>query len=243
VRALLPEPGETTAAELVAGLGLAELAPSQRPYLVLNLAVTADGRAAIGGRSGPIAGDTDTELLQHLRTQADAVMIGAGTMRAELYGPMVSDPELRAGREQIGLAPDPLAVIVSGRLDLPWDATLFTEGAGEVLIFTCAEVEPPPTATPVEIIRHESRVDLAAALAHLRTERGIRSVLCEGGPTLHGELWAAALADELFLTTAPKLAGGGAPRIIEWALPGIQQLELVWLCEEAGELYARYRRK
>ena len=234
---LLPEPGETTPAELVAGLDLAALAPPDRPYLVLNFAVTADGRAAIGGRSGQIAGNTDTELLQHLRTQADAVMIGAGTMRAEHYGRMVSDPALREAREQIGLAPDPLAVIVSGRLDLPWDAGLFTEGAGEVLVFTAAEVEPPPTATPVHVVRHDDRVDLTAALAHLRAERGIRSVLCEGGPTLHGELWAAGLADELFLTTAPKLAGGGAPRILEGSLPGIQQLELVWLCEEAaGEL-------
>jgi riboflavin-specific deaminase-like protein len=243
MRLLHPEPGATTPAELLYDLKLAERAPAERPYLVLNFAVTVDGRAAIGGRSGPIAGDTDTELLQRLRTQADAVMIGAGTMRAERYGRMVSDPELRARREEIGLAPDPLAVIVSGRLDLPWDATLFTEGAGEVLVFTMAEVEPPETATPVQVVRHDDVVDLAVAMAHLRRERGVRSVLCEGGPTLHGELWAAGLADELFLTTGPKLAGGNAPRIIEGPLPGIQHLELIHLAEENGELFARYARK
>jgi riboflavin-specific deaminase-like protein len=242
MRRLLPEPGETTAAELASGLELASMAPDGRPYLVLNFADTVDGRAAIGGRSGPIAGETDTELLQRLRTQADAVMIGAGTMRAERYGRMVSDAEYRAERERLGLAADPLAVIVSGRLDLPWDAPLFTEGAGEVLVFSASEVEPPETATPVEVVRHDERVDLAAAMSLLR-ERGIRSVLCEGGPTLHGELWAGGLADELFLTTAPKLAGGNAPRIIEGPLPGIQQLELVSLAEEDGELYARYRRR
>ena len=121
-------------------------------------------------------------MLRGLRTRFDAVMIGAGTMRAERYGRIVSDPELRAWRERVGLAHDPLMVIVSGRLDLPWDAPLFTDGGGRVLIFTASEAEPPETATPVEVVRHEGGVDLAAALRHLREERGVRALLCEGGP-------------------------------------------------------------
>jgi riboflavin-specific deaminase-like protein len=241
LRRLLPEPGETTVAAQLHELDLRELAHEDRPYLVLNFAVTVDGRASIGGRSGAIGSRTDMEMLQRLRTRADAVMIGAGTMRAERYGRMVSDPQFRAYRERTRLAPDPLAVLVSNRLELPWDATLFTDGGGEVVIFTASDQQPPETATPVECVRHPDGVDLAEALRWLRRERGIRSILCEGGPTLHGRLREAGLADELFLTTAPKLAGGEAPRILEGALPDVVELELAWLLESEGELFARYR--
>ena len=205
-------------AEQLAELDCDELAHDDRPYLVLNFATTLDGRAAIDGTSGPIGSATDTEILQRLRTRVDAVMIGAGTMRAERYGRIVSDPDLRAYREQTGLAHDPLGVIVSNRLDLPWDAGLFTDGGGRVVVFTASDEEPPETATPVTVVRHEDRVDLPKAMEWLRGEGGIRSVLCEGGPHLHGELRAVGLADELFLTIAPKLAGGEAPRILEGAL-------------------------
>jgi riboflavin-specific deaminase-like protein len=241
VRRLLPDEVETTVAEQLAGLDLESAAHSNRPYLILNFATTLDGRAAIEGKSGPIGSATDTEMLHRLRTRVDAVMIGAGTMRAERYGRIVSDPDLRAYRERTGLAHDPLAVIVSNRFELPWDARLFTDGGGRVVIFTASEQEPPKTATPVTIVRHPDGVDLDRALEWLREERGIRSVLCEGGPTLHGRLREARLTDELFLTIAPMIAGGEGPRILEGALPDIDQVELVWLLESEGELFARYR--
>jgi riboflavin-specific deaminase-like protein len=241
VRRLLPDAGETTVAAQLAGLDLEALAPPERPYLILNFATTLDGRAAINGRSGPIGSATDTEMLQRLRSRVDAVMVGAGTMRAERYGRMVSDPDLRAYREETGLAQDPLAVIVSNRLELPWDAGLFTDGGGQVVVFTASEEEPPETATPVTVIRHPDGVDLAEALAWLRAERGIRTVLCEGGPTLHGRLREAGLADELFLTIAPKISGGEGPRVLEGALVDIDEVELAWLLESESELFARYR--
>jgi riboflavin-specific deaminase-like protein len=238
---LLPDQAETTVAEQVAELDLRELAHPDRPYLILNFATTLDGRAAISGRSGAIGSETDTEMLQRLRTQVDAVMIGAGTMRAERYGRMVSNPELRAYRERIGLAHDPLGVIVSNRLELPWDAGLFTNGGGRVVVFTASEEEPPETATPVTVVRHPEGVELDRALAWLLEERGIRSVLCEGGPTLHGRLREGGLADELFLTIAPKIAGGEGPRVLEGALADIDEVELAWLLESEGELFTRYR--
>jgi riboflavin-specific deaminase-like protein len=241
VRRLLPDEAETTVAEQLAGLDLKPLALPDRPYLVLNFATTIDGRAAIDGRSGAIGSATDTEMLQRLRTRVDAVMIGAGTMRAERYGRIVSDPDLRAYRERTGLAHDPLAVIVSNRLELPWDAGLFTDGGGRVVVFTASDQDPPETATPVTIVRHPDGVELDRALEWLLKERGISSVLCEGGPTLHGRLREGGLADELFLTTAPKIAGGEGPRILEGALPDVDQVELTWLLESAGELFARYR--
>ena len=241
VRRLLPDQEETTVAEQLAELDLKPLAHPDRPYLILNFATTLDGRAAISGRSGPIGSDTDTEMLQRLRTRVDAVMIGAGTMRAERYGRIVSDPQLRAYRERTELADDPLAVLVSNRLEIPWDAGLFTDGGGSVVIFTASDQEPPETATPVTIVRHPEGVELDRALEWLLTERGIRSVLCEGGPTLHGRLREGGLADELFLTIAPKIAGGEGPRILEGALPDIDFVELAWLLESEGELFARYR--
>jgi riboflavin-specific deaminase-like protein len=241
VRRLFPDSAQITVAEQLAGLDLGSAAHTDRPYLILNFATTLDGRAAIEGKSGPIGSATDSEMLQRLRTRVDAVMIGAGTMRAERYGRIVSDPDLRAYRERIGLAHDPLAVIVSNRLEVPWDARLFTDGGGRVVIFTASEQEPPETATPVAIVRHPDGVDLGRALEWLLEERGIRSVLCEGGPTLHGRLREARLTDELFLTIAPKIAGGEGPRILEGALPEIDRVELTWLLESEGELFARYR--
>jgi riboflavin-specific deaminase-like protein len=238
---LLPDQAETTVAEQLAELDLNQLAHDDRPYLVLNFATTLDGRAAIDGRSGPIGDATDTEMLQRLRTRVDAVMIGAGTMRAERYGRIVSDPEFRAYRERTGLAHDPLAVLVSNRLELPWDATLFTDGGGQVVIFTASEEEPPDTATPVTVVRHPEGVELDRALEWLLKERDIRSVLCEGGPTLHGRLREGGLADELFLTFAPKIAGGEGPRVLEGALPDVDRVELAWLLESEGELFGRYR--
>jgi riboflavin-specific deaminase-like protein len=244
VRRLFPDPGETSVEEQIHDLRLSERAHPDRPWVIVNFVTTLDGRATIAGRAGPIGSATDTEMLEGLRTQVDAVMIGAATMRVERYGRMVSDPQRRAWRERIGLAHDPLAVLISGRLDLPWEAPLFSEGDGRVVIFTTADTEPPETATPTQVVRQEGRgVDLAAALGYLREERGIRSLLSEGGPRTHAELWAAGLVDELFLTIAPKLAGVGGPSILEGELPAPIGLELVWLLEEQGELFARFQRR
>jgi riboflavin-specific deaminase-like protein len=242
VRRLLPDPSPTSVDEQLDGYRPWEQPHEDRPFVAVNFAATVDGRATIGGVSGPIGSETDTAMLAGLRTRFDAVMIGAGTMRAERYGRLVANQEKRERRERLGLLDDPLMVIVSGRLDLPWDAPLFTDG-GRVLIFTASEAEPPETATSLRVVRHEGAVDVGAALAHLRHEHGIRALLCEGGPRLHAQLQAAGLVDDLFLTVAPKLVGGDAPRIVEGDLGGVEPLELSWLLEDGGELFARYSRR
>jgi len=86
MRRLLPDPGPTTVAEQLESYRPAEEAPDERPFVAVNFVATLDGRATIEGRSGPIGSDADTEMLVGLRTRFDAVMIGAGTMRAERYG-------------------------------------------------------------------------------------------------------------------------------------------------------------
>jgi riboflavin-specific deaminase-like protein len=243
MRRLLPDPGPTTVEQQLDAYEPWEEPHEERPLVAVNFAATVDGRASIAGVSGPIGSAADTAMLAGLRTRFDAVMIGAGTMRAERYGRIVAKQEQREKRERLGLPHDPLMVIVSGRLDLPWDAPLFTAGDGRVLIFTASEAEPPETATSVECVRHDKFVNVVEALRHLRREREVRALICEGGPGLHNQLEGAGFVDDLFLTIAPKLSGGDAPRIIEGDLPGITELKLAWLLEEDSELFARYRRR
>lgn len=242
MRRLHPDPAETTLEDAFTGLDLPALAPPGRPYVICNLVVTLDGHATIGGRSGPIGSRVDMEALHLLRTQGDAVMIGAGTMRAERYGRMLPGEDHRALRERLGLDPDPLAVIVTESMELPWDAGLFTSGAGEVVLVTGSTASPPRTETPVHVLRHEGRVDLGAALGELRERRGVRAITSEGGPTLLASMVADHLLDELFLTVAPRIAGGGGPRPLEGELPGGPiDAELVSLHGDGDELFTRWR--
>jgi riboflavin-specific deaminase-like protein len=240
---LFPDPGPTTALDQVASLDLVSWGHQARPYVISNFVVTLDGRVTLEGRSGAIGSDSDTAMLVALRTRVDAVMIGAGTMRAECYGRIVRDPVERERRQRDGPPHDPLMVLVSGRLDLPWDAPLFTEGEGQVLIFTASDEEPPETATPIQVARHRDQVDLVAALDTLRREHGVSALLCEGGPRLLAQLIEAELIDELFITHAPKVAGGEGPRLVAGLPEAERTLGLAWLLHEpdTGELFARYR--
>ncbi|HVY78716.1 MAG TPA: dihydrofolate reductase family protein [Solirubrobacterales bacterium] len=185
MRRLIPDPAEITIEQQLGSYRPWEEEREGRPFLAMNFAATVDGRATIGGVSGPIGSDADTAMLSGLRKRFDAVMIGAGTMRAERYANLSKR----------------LVVVESGRGE--W-------------------------------------ADLSELLRSLHGE-GVRAVICEGGPTLHGSLQAAGLVDELFLTIAPKLAGGGAPNILEGGLGEVAELELAWLLEHDGELFARYR--
>src|SRR6478609_39947 len=101
MRRLIPDPAPTTVEEQLDSYEPWLEARKERPFVAMNFAATVDGV------SGPIGSDADTAMLAGLRTRFDAVMIGAGTMRAERYGPLPGDR---------------LLVIVSGSLDLPWDA-------------------------------------------------------------------------------------------------------------------------
>jgi riboflavin-specific deaminase-like protein len=243
MRRLFPSPAETTVVDEIGAIDFASRAHDDRPYTVTNFALTLDGHATIAGRSGPIGSSTDTKLLVALRTRVDALLIGAGTMRAERYGRVVADPAKRERREREGLPHDPLMVIVSGRLDLPWDAPLFTEGWGRVLICTTSEAEPPETPTSVRVVRHADGVDFPGLMRYLRAERGVRCLLSEGGPHVHAQLLDAGLVDELFVTHAPKLAGGDGPGLAEGLHEAARDLELVSLLheEDTGELFGRYR--
>lgn len=238
---LLPDPGPTDIDSELADYRPFDSPLEDRPYVAVNMVASIDGRASLGGRTVDLGTDSDIELLLKLRHSFDAVMIGAGTMRAERYGRIIRDPQARARRERIGLPHDPLAVIVSGRLDLPFDAPLFTDGGGRVLIFTNQKGPFPETATPTRFETVEGPIRITEVLRHLRQERGIRALLSEGGPHVLGQIAASRSFDDLFITTTSVMTGEpNEPRILEGELPEPMDLKLVRLLEEDGELFARY---
>src|SRR4249919_2458884 len=144
LRRLYPEPAEVAVEDALAGLRLGERAPDGRPYVVDNMVSTADGRAAIDGHAGPVGDELDRALFLRLRTQADCILVGAGTLRAERYGHLVRDPELRAARVAEGLAPEPLACVLTRSLQVPWDTSLWTDPDSRVALYTSSPNNPPP---------------------------------------------------------------------------------------------------
>jgi riboflavin-specific deaminase-like protein len=241
VRLLHPENRPTSPQELASGLRLGDKAPPDRPYLALNMVSSLDGKATIDWRTKGLSTELDRQLFHHLRTQGDAVMVGAGTVRIERYGRMAKSNELRDKRESEGLARDPLAVVVSARLDLPADLPLLNEPEQRVVIATGSDAELPGLGDQVEYARIGD--DLPLLMARLREDHGVRSVLCEGGPTLNSHLFAAGLVDELFLTLNPKIAGGAAALTIVAGRELVEpaELELISVAEGDGDLFTRWR--
>jgi riboflavin-specific deaminase-like protein len=241
VELIHPERRPTSPEELAAGLRLRELAPPGRPYLGINMVSSLDGKATLDWRTKGLSTDVDRRLFHHLRTQADAVMVGAGTAREERYGRMTKNDELRQKRANEGLVPDALAVVVSGRLHLPPDLPLLNEPEQRVVIATASEEEIPGVTGAVEYARVGD--DLPRLLAYLHEEHGVRSVLCEGGPTLNSFLFASGLVDELFLTLNPKILSGASALTIVAGRELVEPSEpdLVSVAEHEGELYTRWR--
>jgi len=222
-RRLFPGPPAEglTAAELAAEVPAA--ARGDRPFVFLNMIVTADGRATIAGRTAPIANRADYELFHALRARADAVMVGAETIRVEGYGAM-----------------EQLAVVVTRSALIPVDRGLLAAPDNRVVILTPSpDAELPPSPASVSYVREP---ELGLALRRLRAEHGVRAIDCEGGPALNGTLLPAGLVDELHLVLAPKLASGYDPLTIVRGpeLDPPVDLELLSLHESGGYLFTRY---
>ncbi len=239
---LTPAGDPVSAAEALAAARLGALAAPERPYVFMNFVSTLDGRAALDGSTRPLGGQADLEMLLALRDVADAVLIGPGTVRAEGYARLVGDPERRAARAAAGRSPDPPAVLISRRFDIPWEAGLFAAAEQPVIVYTSAEAVTgaPSVAAPVEIVTL-AECTPANALLDLRA-RGIRALLSEGGPTLFHGMLAAGLVDELFLTLTPVLT---ADQLETSILSGPRlttpvRSELRWILRSAHELFLRY---
>jgi riboflavin-specific deaminase-like protein len=220
---------------------------SDLPYVLLNMVSTTDGRARIHGRSGEIGNRSDRELFHELRATVDGVMIGAQTLRTERYNGIVADPELRQLRARRGLAQEPFACVLSASLDIPTDVPLLADPAARVVILTPSGTSLPPCAAHVDYIRSEPGVPLhlPTVMGRLRERFGIRTLLCEGGPHLNGQLLRAGLVDELLLCFAPKLAGECATEPSLPIVAGVEldpplPLQLVTAFESEGYLFLRY---
>ncbi len=236
-----PERRSVSPEELVSNLRLHELAPPDRPYVGLNMVSSLDGKATLDWRTKGLSSEVDRRVFHLLRTQADAVMVGAGTAREERYGRMTKNDELRQVRVNEGLVPDALAVVVSGRLDLPADLPLLNVAEQRVVIATAADHELPGLTGDVEYARVGD--DLPRLLAYLHERHGVRSILCEGGPTLNSFLFAAGVVDELFLTLSPKLLAGASALTIVAGRELVEPADarLVSVAEAENELFTRWR--
>lgn len=213
--------------------------------LRVNMVVSADGAATDErGHSEGLGGDGDGEVFRTLRAQADAILVGAGTVRAEGYGPYRLRADLAERREGEGRSRAAPIIVVTRSLDLDLDAPLFTEARTPTIVLTCAAAPEERRHAAARVGRvlvvGNDDVELPAALAELRTELGLAHLLCEGGPTLNAPLFQSSLVDELCLTVAPRLIGGTGPHLIR-GLGGLADLGLLSLCEHDGELLARYR--
>ena len=211
-----PAGPERTAEEFVAALRLDDGRPgSARPVIAAAMISSADGRATVQGRSAPLGHPADTALLRELRTAVDAILVGTGTLAAERYADVLDDDQRRRRRER-GLEPEPIVATIARSGRVPADIPLFAEPGARIQVYT--EADAPVEGRGAQVETHRFAPGGAtpqAALEHLAAERGVRSVLCEGGPTLLRALVAASCLDHLMLTLAPLLAGGDGPNMLE----------------------------
>ena len=221
---VFPDAAVLAGEEALDGWDLGARAPDDRPAVALNMVVSVDGRAALHGASAGLSHPADRELFHALRGRVDAVLAGTRTLRIEGYGRLVKDARRRAAREARGLAGDPLAVVLSRSGDVP-DVPLLADPQQPSVVLTGADAAP------------------AEAFSRLRLEHGVRSLLCEGGPTLNRGLLDAGVVDELFVTLSPLLAGGEPPfaLLAGAVLDPPARLELAWALEAQSALFLRYR--
>lgn len=204
-------------------------------YVRAGFVTSVDGTTVVDGGSRALSGSADRKVFRTLRAVCDVILVGAGTTKAEDYGRIWLADDGAAWRQARDLPPLPRVAVVSRSLDI--DERVL---AGPTpLVVTCAAAEPARLAGRAEVvIAGEDEVDLAAALDALAA-RGLRRVLCEGGPRLLTSIVSAGRLDELCLTTSPMLAGQ-AGVLIRAAMDNPLRLELLHLLEQEGALLARY---
>ncbi len=201
----------------------------------MNMVSSVDGRASVAGGVSGLGSPEDRSVMRHLRSRVDAVMIGSGTLRSEKLS-LGLDEE---GRQPVGV------ILSSDPSSLPME-NLVSLGRQRILVLTGADGRDTKDAR-AETVRMPGPgpVDLRAALNVLSQEQGIRALLVEGGPTLNAALISLGLVDELFLTVAPKILGGGADAILERTTTpeAPTPLRLVSVFAAADELFLRYALK
>lgn len=219
---------------------------SDRPWVRAVFISSVDGAATVEERSGGLAGPADRDLFGALRALADVVLVGAGTVRSEEYGPV--DPDPNWGRARTGRAPTPPIAVVSKQLDLDPSSALFTLAPrhARTIVITCREAPQPRVEALHDVadlvIAGDERVDLREAVRAL-AERGHHRIQCEGGPRLFAQLVQAVIVDELCLTLSPVLLAGDAARITDTLRSaGKLPLQLISVLKDENYVFLRYLR-
>jgi riboflavin biosynthesis pyrimidine reductase len=226
-------------------------APPGRPYVLINMVTSADGKATIDGTEQGLGSTTDQRLMRELRAGADIVMSGASTLRATGTSSRVRDDDLIALREQRGQSPHPIAATLSASGDLPLDRLFFTADDFEAVVYV-TEATSDERREAIEATGRRAVVlcgdTVTEMLRHMRQELGVEVALIEGGPTTNGDLFQRGLVDEFFLTLGPVVVGGNVTlSAVRGAEPptldSATRLELVSAFNnpETSELYLRYR--
>lgn len=240
---LLPRPSTFALPDGLQTLDLQAKA-TDRPYTIANFVSSADGRSTFDGRSGQLGDEGDRAMFHGLREQVDAVLVGTKTLAVERYGRILGKAERRERRVARGWPPEPLACLITHTGMIPTDIPLFDEPEQRIAIFTSAEIPTPECAAAVELVHLDpAELTCATVLRRLRADFDVRSLLCEGGPSTLGVLLHEGLVDELFLTLAAKLTGGGQGPTITTGpeLPLPQELSVIWALERENSLFLRYR--
>lgn len=239
---------EWTLDELATAYAYPEPLPAGRGWLRGNMVASLDGAAHHAGRSQPLSSPADMRIFGVLRALADAVVVGAETVRQEGYAPARARAAFAARRAEAGQSPAPGIAVVTAGLELDLSLPLFTAPRAPTVVVTGA-------AAPAERVARARKAGVAVVFAgegagvdparvpRVLAGRGLTRLLTEGGPRLLGEFMAAGVVDELCLSLAPRIVGGDAPRITNgpW-LAEPAELELDSVLEEAGFLFTRYRR-
>ena len=222
--------------ELVAAYALPD---ADRPYVRANFVSSADGAVTVDGHAGPLSGPADKRLLHTLRLLCDVLLVGAGTVRVEGYGSLGIDEAAQEWRVSQGLSPHPVFAIVSNSLDL---GTFVPSMPVRPLVLTHEGADGSHLADVADVVpAGVNAVSLPDVLAELAS-RGLTQVLCEGGPTLFGEMVALDLVDELCLTLSPQLIGSGPGRIVDGPPSQLRRLSLAGILVRDDEVFLRYRR-
>lgn len=180
------------------------------PFVMINMVSSLDGGTSEAGISSKIGSGSDRRVMDTLRASVDAVMVGAGTLRAEKYS-VLTPQYLSKARVSRSQSDQPWLVVPTTTGDIPEDNLLGSLPETTILIV--------PEDSPIErhdlanrIVRtpntpSDERSSMTRSLKLLRELFGIQSLLVEGGPTLNHQLFEANLVNELFLTLAPTLLG------------------------------------
>ncbi len=216
-----------------------------QPRLRANFIASLDGAATHDGLTRGLNNADDKRVFDLLRMLCDVVLLGAGTLRKERYADLRLDPAAVSWRGTHGLRAQPVLAVVSGRLDLEPEMSAFARAPVPPVIFTHrrspANKRQALSRVADVMVCGEEAVDPSAMLAAL-AQRGLRQVLCEGGPHLFGTLIEADCVDELCLTLSPVLENGGAGRIAAGAPPSPRGMRLGHAIALGDMLMLRYER-